>query len=123
LYTEPSPVSPVRLAGSVGYLEMYQYKRYYDRRKDNIMNTWAYVFIYSRQPKKVIINVRKISGVVHADALFGSPDIIAIVEGKDIKSMDAVIDKIAEIPQILNTDTKVARWINDVSLPFIEKKK
>jgi hypothetical protein len=87
------------------------------------MNTWAYVFIYSRQPKKVINNVRKIPGVVHADALFGSPDIIAIVEGKDIISMDAVIDKIAEIPQILSTDIKVARWINYVSLPFIEKKK
>ena len=87
------------------------------------MNTWAYVFIYSRQPKKVVNRVRKISGVVHADALFGSPDAIAIVEGKDIKSMDAVIDKIAEIPQIVNTDTKVARWINDVSLPFIEMKK
>ncbi len=85
------------------------------------MKTWAYVFIYSRQPKKVLLKVRKIPGVVHADALFGTPDVIAIVEGNDINSLDEVIDKIAEIPTINNTDTKVARWINDVSLPFITK--
>jgi hypothetical protein len=87
------------------------------------MKTWAYVFIHTRQPKKVLIKIRKISGVVHADAIFGSPDIIAIVEGTDIKNMDAVIDKIAEIPQIINTDSKVARWVNDVSLPFLVKEK
>jgi hypothetical protein len=87
------------------------------------MKTWAYVFISTRQPKKVLNYVRKIPGVVHADALFGTPDIIAIVEGEDIKSMDVVIDNIAEIKLINNTDTKVARWINDVSLPFSEKKK
>ncbi len=86
------------------------------------MKTWAYVLIYSRQPKKVLLKVRKIPGVVHADALFGTPDIIAIVEGNDIKNMDEVIDKIAKIPTINNTDTKVARWINDVSLPFITKR-
>jgi DNA-binding Lrp family transcriptional regulator len=87
------------------------------------MKTWSYVFICTRQPKKVLKRVRKISGVVHADALFGSPDIIAIVEGKDIKDMDAVIDKIAKIPLIISTDTRVSRWINGVSLPFIVREK
>ncbi len=85
------------------------------------MKNWAYVFIYSRQPKKVLLKVRKIPGVIHANALFGTPDVIAIVEGNDIKSMDEVIDKKTEIPTINNTDTKVARWINEVSLPFITK--
>jgi hypothetical protein len=75
----------------------------------------------TRQPKKVLNKIRKITSVVHADAIFGNPDIIAIVEGTDIKGMDMVIDKIAEIPLIKNTDTKVARWINDVSLPFFRK--
>jgi hypothetical protein len=87
------------------------------------MKTWAYVFIYTRQPKKALNKIRKISGVVHADAIFGNPDIIAIVEGNDIKNMDVVIDKIAGIPLIKNTDTKVARWINDISLPFFRKDK
>ena len=55
--------------------------------------------------------IRKIPGVVKADALFGTPDAIAIVEGDDIASMDAVIDKIVEVPEVTGTDSKVARWI------------
>lgn len=81
------------------------------------MNAWAYIFITSRQPKNVLRQIRKIEGVVHADALFGSPDIIAIVKGKDIADMDQVIDKIAEIPDIISTDSKVARWIDGIEFP------
>jgi len=33
------------------------------------------------------------------------------VEGGDIASMDAVIDRIVEVPEVLGTDSKVARWI------------
>ena len=57
-------------------------------------------------------------GVVHADALFGSPDLIAIVAGDDIARMDAVIDRIAEIPLVVGTDSKVARWIDGVAFPL-----
>jgi hypothetical protein len=81
------------------------------------MNTWSYIFITSRQPKNVLRKLRKIEGVVHADALFGTPDIIAIVKGKDIADMDLVIDKIAETPEIISTDSKVARWIDGVEFP------
>jgi hypothetical protein len=63
--------------------------------------------------------IRKIEGVVHADALFGTPDVIAIVKGKDIAYMDLVIDQIAEIPDIISTDTKVARWIDGVEFPGV----
>jgi hypothetical protein len=82
------------------------------------MKTWAYVFISTRQPKKVLRSVRQITGVVHADAIFGTPDVIAVVGGEDIASMDAVIDRIAEIPDITQTDSKVARWIDGVELPM-----
>jgi hypothetical protein len=75
------------------------------------MKVWAYIFITTNQPRKVIQAIRKIEGVIKADALFGTPDAIAIVEGKDIALMDAVIDKIGEIPGITGTDSKVARWI------------
>ena len=76
------------------------------------MKVWAYVFITTREPRKVAQAIHKISGVSKADALFGSPDVIAIVEGGDIASMDAVIDRIAENPHVTSTDSKVARWIN-----------
>lgn len=76
------------------------------------MNVWAYVFITTNMPKKVVQAIRKIPGVVKADALLGTPDAIAIVGGSDIGSMDAVIDKIVEVPGIQGTDSKVARWID-----------
>lgn len=83
-----------------------------------MVQTWAYVFITTRQPRKVLRVVRRIPGVVHADALFGSPDLIAIVSGRDIAAMDAVIDRIAEVRDIAATDSKVARWIDGVELPL-----
>ena len=76
------------------------------------MNVWAYVFISSKEPRKVVQAIRGIAGVVKADALLGTPDAIAIVEGRDLRSMDAIIDKIVAIPGIIATDSKVARWID-----------
>jgi DNA-binding Lrp family transcriptional regulator len=76
------------------------------------MNIYAYVFITTKEPRKVVRAVRGIPGVVKADALLGTPDAIAIVEGSDLGSMDAVIDRIVEVPGILGTDSKVARWID-----------
>jgi hypothetical protein len=75
------------------------------------MKVWAYVFVATSQPKKAVQTIRQIEGVVKADALFGTPDAIAIVEGRDIASMDAVIDRIVAIPEVVGTDSKVARWI------------
>jgi hypothetical protein len=86
------------------------------------METWAYVFVSTRFPKRTVANIRQISGVVHADALFGSPDIIAIVKGSDIAAMDAVIDRIAELADIAATDSKVARWLEGVGPPEPAKK-
>jgi DNA-binding Lrp family transcriptional regulator len=76
------------------------------------MKVWAYVFITTKQPRKAVQTIRQIPGVSKADALFGSPDAIAIVEGEDIASMDAVIDRIVEVPEVDGTDSKVARWIS-----------
>ena len=75
------------------------------------MQVWAYVFITTQQPRKLVQTIRGIPGVVKADALFGTPDAIAIVEGADIAAMDAVIDRIVAVPGVLGTDSKVARWI------------
>jgi len=75
------------------------------------MKVWAYVFITTNQPRKVVQAIRQIPGVTKADALFGTPDAIAIVEGDDIAQMDAAIDRMVDVPGILGTDSKVARWI------------
>jgi hypothetical protein len=77
------------------------------------MKVQAYVFIDTENPgpKRIVTAVRKIAGVVRADALFGTPDVIAIVEGNDIAKMDAVIDQIAELSGVRDTDSKVIRWV------------
>jgi translation elongation factor EF-1beta len=74
----------------------------------------AYVFIDTENPgpKRIAKEIRKFEGVARADALLGTPDIVAIVEGDDIASMDAVIDRIAELDGVLDTESKVARWID-----------
>jgi hypothetical protein len=74
----------------------------------------AYVFVdtINPGPKRVVKEIRKLDGVVRADALLGGPDVIALVEGDDIASMDAVIDRIAELDGVLDTESKVARWID-----------
>ncbi len=76
------------------------------------MKVWAYVFITTNQPRKAVQSIRKIKGVIKADALFGTPDAIALVEGDNIVLMDSVIDKIVDIPEVSGTDSKVVRWID-----------
>ncbi|MBN1201347.1 MAG: Lrp/AsnC ligand binding domain-containing protein [Anaerolineae bacterium] len=76
------------------------------------MKVWAYIFITTTHPRKVVQTIRQFPGVVKADALFGTPDAIAIVEGNDLAEMDAAIDRIFELQEVVGTDSKVARWID-----------
>jgi Lrp/AsnC ligand binding domain len=57
---------------------------------------WAYVFVGTENPdpKRVVREIRRLEGVIRADALLGTPDISAIVECGDIADMDAVIDRV-----------------------------
>jgi DNA-binding Lrp family transcriptional regulator len=77
------------------------------------MTVQSYVFIDTRNPgpKLIVKEIRKIPGVTRADALFGVPDIIALVEGEDIAAMDAAIDAIVEIDGVIDSETKVVRWV------------
>ena len=77
------------------------------------MTVQAYVFIDTENPgpKRIEPEIRRIQGVVRADALLGVPAIIAIVEGEEIAGMDAVIDEIVELDGVLDTESKVVRWV------------
>jgi DNA-binding Lrp family transcriptional regulator len=77
------------------------------------MKVEAYVFITTASPRGVWRAVRRLPGVLRCDALFGSPDLIALVSGDDLASMDAVIDAIVAVPGVTGTDSRVARWISD----------
>ena len=77
------------------------------------MRVEAYVFITTATPRATCRTVRRLPGVARADALFGSPDVIPLVRGEDIASMDGVTDAIVALPGVAGTDSKVARWIAD----------
>jgi hypothetical protein len=73
----------------------------------------AYVFVSTTNPgpRAACLAIRGLPGVVRADALFGGPPVVAIVEGEDLAAMDAVIDAIAELPMVIDTETHVVRPI------------
>jgi DNA-binding Lrp family transcriptional regulator len=77
------------------------------------MSVEAYAFITTTNPgpRKACQAIRRLPGVARADALFGTPDVVAIVTGDDLGGMDAVIDRIVELPEVVGTDSKVVRWI------------
>jgi hypothetical protein len=73
----------------------------------------AYVFVSTTNPgpRAACLAIRGLPGVVRADALFGGPPVVAIVEGDDLAAMDAVIDAIAGLPMVTDTETHVVRPI------------
>lgn len=77
------------------------------------MKVQAYVFLDTENPgpMRIVKEVRKISGVVRADALFGVPDIIVLVEGDDLAALDEVINRIVEIDGVIDSESKVIRWV------------
>ena len=77
------------------------------------MTIRAYVFVSTTNPgpRAACLAIRKIPGVVRADALFGGPPVVAIVEGRTLAEMDAPIDAIVELPMVKDTETHVVREV------------
>ncbi len=75
----------------------------------------ACVFVTTTNPgpRAACRQIRRIPGVVRADALFGGPSVVAIVEGTDLTEMDAVVDVIVELDAVIDTETHVIRPIED----------
>jgi DNA-binding Lrp family transcriptional regulator len=102
-------------AGRCGRQLLFAWERCWTASySDAVTRVWRYVFVDTENPgpKRVVREIRKLDGVVRADALLGTPDVIALVEGDDLAEMDSVIDRIAELPGVLDTESKVARWID-----------
>jgi len=77
-----------------------------------LRKVWAYVFVTTGEPRKVVQTIRRAQGVVNAGRTVRTPDVIALVEEPDITIIDAVTCKIALAPKgIKGLIQKVARWI------------
>ncbi len=77
------------------------------------MTVQAYVFVSTTNPgpRGACQAIRRLPGVVRADALFGGPPVIAVVEGEDLVALDAVIDAIVDLTMVTDTETHVVRVI------------
>jgi hypothetical protein len=75
----------------------------------------AFVFVSTTNPgpRAAVRAIRSLDGIVRADALFGGPPVVAIVQGEDLIALDAVIDRIIELPMVTDTETHVVRYIQD----------
>lgn len=76
----------------------------------------AYVFISTTNPgpRSGCQAIRNLDGVVRADAVFGGPPVVAIVEGSNLAALDLVVDAIVELPMVSDTDTHINREIANV---------
>ena len=74
----------------------------------------AYVFVQTTNPgpRAACQALRRVDGAVRPDALFGGPEVIAIVGGDDLRSLDAVVDTIVDLPMVIDTETHVVRPID-----------
>ena len=79
------------------------------------MTIEAYVFVDTTNPgpRAAVQAIRKLDGVVRADALFGGPPVVAIVRGDDLVELDTIIDRIVDLPTVTDTETQVVRHIQD----------
>jgi hypothetical protein len=75
----------------------------------------AFVFVSTTNPgpRAAVRAIRSLDGIVRADALFGGPPVVAIVQGDDLLALDAVIDRIVELPMVTDTETHVVRRIHE----------
>ncbi|WP_018464947.1 Lrp/AsnC ligand binding domain-containing protein [Calidithermus timidus] len=66
----------------------------------------AYVFIRAKRPCEVIERVRRIKGVLRADTLQGSDEAIAVVEGRDLEGLEALVGRIRNLPGVVVARSK-----------------
>ena len=70
----------------------------------------AYVFVNAKAGKAKVVakQLAQLQGVRAADACWGMPDIIAVVEVKNERALnDLVFNNIAKLPGVEHTDTHI----------------
>ncbi len=71
----------------------------------------AYVFVNCKagKPKAVATQIAQLDGVKAADACWGMPDVIALVDVKNERALnDLVLNRIAKLAGVEHTDTHIA---------------
>lgn len=70
----------------------------------------AYVFVNVKAGKAKVVakEIARLDGVRAADACWGLPDIIVVIEVKNERALnDLVFNEIARLPEVEHTDTHI----------------
>ncbi len=74
------------------------------------MSVQAYVFVEcDEDPAAVVADLGGIGGVSRADGLYGTLEVIALIEAEDLGGLDGVIAAIQETDGVEFTDTRIVR--------------
>ena len=73
------------------------------------MRAYVFVNVKAGQAKKLARQIAQLEGVQAADACWGMPDVIAVVEVKNERALnDLVLNRIAKTAGVEHTDTHIA---------------
>ena len=77
----------------------------------------AYVWITTRagMEEKVAAAIKKIKGVASADSVYGHYDVIVIVEGPEMKTLNSIVHEIQKQEGVLHTETGFSQHVEDLS--------
>ncbi|MFQ5946420.1 MAG: hypothetical protein ACE5NC_09270 [Anaerolineae bacterium] len=74
------------------------------------MSVEAYVFVEcDEDPAALAADLRGIGGVSRADGLYGTLEVVALIEADDLKGLDGVIAAILDTDGVEFTDTRIVR--------------
>jgi DNA-binding Lrp family transcriptional regulator len=73
------------------------------------MRAYVFVNVKAGKPKVVARQIAQLEGVKAADACWGMPDVIALVDVKNERALnDLVLNRIAKLADVEHTDTHIA---------------
>jgi DNA-binding Lrp family transcriptional regulator len=73
------------------------------------MRAYVFVNVKAGKAKTVAGKISALKGVTHADACWGTPDIVAFVDVKNERALnDLVFNEISKLPDVEHTDTHIA---------------
>ena len=68
----------------------------------------AYVFVACSQPKRLALALRRLPGVIKADALLGGSEALLVVEQRNFESLQTFLSEVQATPGVRKVSVKLA---------------
>jgi len=75
---------------------------------ENICRVSAYVFVSCAQPKRIVQALRRLPGVVKADALLGASEAVLVVERNNFEALQTLLSEVQSTPGVRKISVKLA---------------